>query len=252
MQCSASDGLRPHFLAFQLRKTFSDEPGGAARKVTQDLLFHFDRQLIYRSRTCHVTSGEPMAAKRCDSNCNAGRPLKVVVVGDGAVGKTCMLIAYTTNSFPTEYVPTVFDNYAGTITCDGMSVGLTLWDTAGQEDYERLRPLSYPNTDVFLLCFSVENPHSYENVASKWSPEVRHHCPTVPVVLVGTKVDLRKESSEGAVSVQRGKRLRSKIKATKYLECSSKTGEGLTEIFEEAVRAVLKPKSSRIPKCTIL
>ena len=89
------------------------------------------------------------------------------IVGDGAVGKTCLLISYTTNKFPSEYVPTVFDNYAVTVMIGGEPYNLGLFDTAGQEDYDRLRPLSYPQTDVFLVCFSVINPASYENVKEK-------------------------------------------------------------------------------------
>ena len=95
--------------------------------------------------------------------------IKCVVVGDGAVGKTCLLISYTTNKFPSEYVPTVFDNYAVTVMIGGEPYTLGLFDTAGQEDYDRLRPLSYPQTDVFLVCFSVVNPASYENVKEKVS-----------------------------------------------------------------------------------
>jgi len=113
------------------------------------------------------------------------RPLKLTVVGDGAVGKTSFLVTYTTNVFPTAYVPTVFDNYSDTVTVDGQDYNLTLWDTAGQEEYERLRILSYPNTDVFLVCYSVNNRTSFSNLITKWIPELRHHCPEAPIVLAG-------------------------------------------------------------------
>lgn len=66
-------------------------------------------------------------------------------------------------------------------------VELALWDTAGQEDYDRLRPLSYPDTDVILMCFSIDSPDSLENIPEKWTPEVRHFCPNVPIILVGNK-----------------------------------------------------------------
>ncbi|GFZ51253.1 GTP-binding protein RHO1 [Saitozyma sp. JCM 24511] len=176
--------------------------------------------------------------------------IKCVVVGDGAVGKTCLLISYTTNAFPGEYVPTVFDNYSASVLVDGRPISLGLWDTAGQEDYDRLRPLSYPQTDVFLVCFSVVSPPSFENVRTKWLPEINHHAPGVPVILVGTKLDLRedpvtlqrlRERRFSPVTYSMGMQCAREIGAVKYLEASSKTQKGLKNVFDEAIRAVLAP-----------
>jgi Ras-related C3 botulinum toxin substrate 1 len=186
---------------------------------------------------------------------------KLVVVGDGAVGKTCLLIAYTTGKFPEgEYVPTVFDNTKCRILCDNAHVTLDLWDTAGQEQYDRLRPLCYPKTDVFLLCFSVVNPDSYENVRDKWYPEVRHHNKDAPIVLVGTKSDLRtneeilaklEAKGEKALTAEQAEKLRSDIKALKYYECSALTGQNMKEVFLDAIRSALalrnQPATNRPP-----
>jgi len=175
--------------------------------------------------------------------------VKIVVVGDGAVGKTCLLIAYTSNSFPKEYVPTVFDNYSANVRVADKTVSLSLWDTAGQEDYDRLRPLSYPQTDVFLLCFSVISQTSFSNVKTKWWPEVTHHCPT-DNILVGTKLDLRedpekleslKEKGLSPISSEQGEQLATEIKAVKYMECSALTQKGLKEVFDFAIKTVLLP-----------
>ncbi|KAL6541273.1 Rac-like GTP-binding protein arac10 [Orobanche hederae] len=98
---------------------------------------------------------------------SASRFIKCVTVGDGAVGKTCMLICYTSNKFSTDYIPTVFDNFSANVVVEGTTVNLGLWDTSGQEDYNRLRPLSYIGADVFVLAFSLVSRASYENIFKK-------------------------------------------------------------------------------------
>lgn len=123
---------------------------------------------------------------------------------------------------------------------------LGLFDTAGQEDYDRLRPLSYPQTDVFLVCFSVTSPASFENVREKWLPEVRHHCPGVPCLIVGTQTDLRddpsvrdKLSKQKMQPVQKsdGERMAKELGAVKYVECSALTQYKLKEVFDEVCLA---------------
>jgi Ras-related C3 botulinum toxin substrate 1 len=188
--------------------------------------------------------------------------IKCVVVGDGAVGKTCLLISYTTNAFPGEYIPTVFDNYSANVMVDGKPVNLGLWDTAGQEDYDRLRPLSYPQTDVFLVCYSIISPHSFDNVKSKWWPEIQHHAPGVPIILVGTKSDLRNDQATiqqlaakqlHIITPEEADQRVKEIAAVKHMECSALTQEGLKNVFDEAIRAALnKPKVVRKAKCAIL
>ena len=119
---------------------------------------------------------------------------------------------------------------------------LGLFDTAGQEDYDRLRPLSYPQTDVFLVCFSVTSPASFENVREKWFPEVHHHCPGVPCLIVGTQTDLRDDPSVKEkltkqkmkpVEKSDGERMAKDLGAVKYVECSALTQHKLKDVFDE-------------------
>jgi len=185
--------------------------------------------------------------------------IKLVVIGDGAVGKTCLLISYANNRFPEDYIPTVFDNYVVNLTAGDKNIELGLWDTAGQEEYDRLRPLSYANANVFLICFSLVNPVSFENVSAKWYPEVMHFCPEVPQILVGTKLDARsdtglldklKAQGQKPVTTEQGQDLAKKVKAVKYMECSAKTSEGLKAVFDEAIKAVLFQKRKK-KRCLI-
>jgi len=170
-----------------------------------------------------------------------------MVVGDPSVGKTCMLISYTTNSFPGEYVPTVFDNYTANAIVEGHPINLGLWDTAGSKEYDTLRPLSYPGTDVFIICFSLCSPETFENVKSKWHPEIVQYNPKTPFILVGTKLDLRdnpdmiqnlKSNGLEPISGELGDKLAKEIGASKFLECSALSQRNLPQVFEEAVKTV--------------
>jgi len=174
---------------------------------------------------------------------------KLVIVGDGACGKTCLLTVFSTDEFPEEYVPTVFENDVADIEVDGNKVKLELWDTAGQEDYDRLRPLSYHDTDVILMCFSIDSPDSLENIPEKWTPEVKYFCPNVPIILVGNKKDLRNDPNtikdlgkmkQEPVKAEEGRAMAEKINAFAYLECSAKTREGVRKVFETATRTALR------------
>ena len=173
------------------------------------------------------------------------REVKLVIVGDGAVGKTTLLIRYTTNCMPEEYIPTIFDNFSSRLLIDNHAVNLILWDTAGQEDYDRLRPMAYPQTDIFLICFSIDSISSFRNVNLKWVPEIRHYCPNAPIILVGTKTDLRDTNlrtnqveSKDALEVAKHLNLQN------YLECSSLTGDGVQTLFNTAARTVLFPQEA--------
>lgn len=186
---------------------------------------------------------------------------KLVIVGDGACGKTCLLIVFSKDQFPDVYVPTVFENYVADIEVDGKQVELALWDTAGQEDYDRLRPLSYPDTDVVLMCFSIDSPDSLENIPEKWTPEVRHFCPNVPIILVGNKKDLRNDDhtrrelnkmNQDVVKWDEGKATAEKIGAFAYIECSAKNKDGVRDVFETATRAALQVRKGKKSFCSTL
>jgi Ras-related C3 botulinum toxin substrate 1 len=176
------------------------------------------------------------------------------------------LISFATGEFPVEYVPTVFENYSAKMKINDKIVFLHLWDTAGQEDYDRLRPLSYPDSDIVLLCFSTTSKNSYDSVLEKWHPEIKHYLPNTPVILVGTKVDLRDSRQEDPnaekteyvtkeevfsflflysfLSFLQGEQLGQDIGAVQYMEVSAKAacdtgGGGLQQIFLECVKTVM-------------
>ncbi|KAK1485058.1 GTP-binding protein RHO3 [Colletotrichum cuscutae] len=160
--------------------------------------------------------------------------------------------------FPTVYEPTVFENYVHDIFVDSVHIELSLWDTAGQEEFDRLRSLSYDDTDLIMLCYSVDSKDSLENVESKWVGEIADNCPGVKLVLVALKCDLREadneeeEAAEGQqrekrpmISYEQGLEVARRINALRYLECSAMRNRGVNEAFTEAARVALSVKKDR-------
>uniref|UniRef100_A0A8D0HZI7 Ras homolog family member F, filopodia associated n=1 Tax=Sus scrofa TaxID=9823 RepID=A0A8D0HZI7_PIG len=192
------------------------------------------------------------------------KELKIVIVGDGGCGKTSLLMVYSQGSFPEHYAPSVFEKYTARVTVGSKEVTLNLYDTAGQEDYDRLRPLSYQNTHLVLICYDVMNPTSYDNVLIKWFPEVTHFCRGTPTVLIGCKTDLRKDKEQlrklRAAQLEpitymqvgqgpllyptplpgaQGQSACERIRAALYLECSAKFRENVEDVFREAAKVAL-------------
>ncbi|KAH7974569.1 hypothetical protein HPB49_017008 [Dermacentor silvarum] len=167
---------------------------------------------------------------------------KLVVVGDGNCGKTCLLVTYCSDSFPDVYVPTVFETYSTFVECNQQRVRLSLWDTAGEEDYDRLRPLSYGQANVVLMCFTLDNPDSLSNVEYKWEPEIRHYLPKdvrddyrPPLVLP--------RNYKPPVTAAEGRAVASRIRAAAYVECSALKRIGVKEVFDAAIKASLQQQT---------
>jgi len=190
--------------------------------------------------------------------------VKCVCVGDGAVGKTCLLIKYVDDKFLTTHIPTIFDNHSKLIDTGKEIINLSLWDTAGQEDYARLRPLSYANTNVFLICFSLESRASLKNVKQKWVPELLNYDKShqskqgkPKFILVGNKADLwekmDKTSAEYITENEIQKLVKDESKYIKaFIKCSALSGKGVKKVFDTAVKIALEePKESK-SFCSIL
>ncbi|XP_048837319.1 ras homolog family member Ub [Brienomyrus brachyistius] len=198
-----------------------------------------------------VPPHKPKAARPAEAS---ERLLKCVLLGDGAVGKTSLVVSYTTNGYPTKYVPTAFDDFSAVVQVDGNPVRLQLCDTAGQDEFDKLRHFCYPRTDALLLCFSVVSPASFQNVWEKWVPEIRRRCPAVPVLLVGTQCDLRQDVKvlielakrrECPVAEEDARVLAEKVGAVAYVECSALTQKNLKEVFDAAIAAGLRQADRR-------
>lgn len=173
--------------------------------------------------------------------------VKCVLVGDNAVGKTALLVRFTSETFPDSYRPTVFENTGVEVYMDGVQISLGLWDTAGSDNFRQIRPRSYHQADVVLICYSVANPNSLASVLHKWNLEVRENLPKVPVLLVATQTDQRELGVHRAscITPAEGRRVAQEIHAKGYVECSALSNRGVQQVFEYAVRTVVNQARKR-------
>ncbi|KAL6110032.1 rhoh [Pungitius sinensis] len=173
--------------------------------------------------------------------------VKCVLVGDSAVGKTALLVRFTSETFPDSYKPTVFENTGVEVYMDGVQISLGLWDTAGNDSFRHIRPRSYQQADVVLVCYSVANPNSLASVRHRWMAEVRENLPRVPVLVVATQTDLREAGAHrgSCTTAAQGRRLAHEVRAKGYLECSSLGNRGVQQVFEYAVRTAVNQARKR-------
>ncbi|XP_067099638.1 rho-related GTP-binding protein RhoU-like [Osmerus mordax] len=185
---------------------------------------------------------------------NSEHTISCMLIGDGAVGKTSMITSYISNGYPNDYQQTAFDVFTGLVHVDGIPFRIQLLDTAGQDEFDNFRSMWYGQVDVFILCFSVVNPVSFHNIATKWIPQVRALNPTCPIVLIGTQSDLRynvnilidlDQMRVKPVVRSQAESLAEKISAQGYVECSALTQKNLKEAFDSAICAALKHQACK-------
>ena len=127
--------------------------------------------------------------------------VKIVLVGDTAVGKSCLIINYSQQIFDDNYEPSVLDVYKGTASFLNDEIGLEIHDTTGDDLLSVNRQVIYTKTDCFMLCVSIANRDSFNNI-EKWKAEIRSSVgANTPIILVGTKSDLRAHTAQ-AISKQ--------------------------------------------------
>ena len=154
---------------------------------------------------------------------------KCVIIGDAKIGKSCLIISQITNCFTAEYVPTHFQHFTANFDINDTPVKIV--DISGQETYARIRPLNYSRADVFIVCFSIVDRDTFNNIKLEWEPEIKHHSPRSKIILVGTKLDLCEYESR-KVTTEEGEKLAKDIGAKSYVECSAFTMDGVDEVFD--------------------
>ncbi|TMS39525.1 hypothetical protein L596_006035 [Steinernema carpocapsae] len=169
---------------------------------------------------------------------------KLVVVGDGGVGKSALTIQLIQNHFVEEYDPTIEDSYRKQVLVDGETCLLDILDTAGQEEYSAMRDQYMRTGEGFLLVFAVNESKSFENI-SHYRDQIRRvkDSDEVPMVLVGNKCDLAQRSVD-----QRNVADTTRAYNIPFFETSAKTRMGVDDAFYQLVREIRKHKEKQREK----
>lgn len=159
---------------------------------------------------------------------------KIVIVGDSGCGKTSLFNSYIRGSFPREYEPTIFENHRSFVQREnGDIISADLWDTAGQEEYERLRRLSYQDADLVIIAYNINSSDSLSNIPDVWAIETLTYSPGSLILLVGLKSDM-----EWNVNPLEAERVAREIGAIGHIQCSSLMGDNINGVFDCVFNAV--------------
>ncbi|EAX96179.1 small GTP-binding protein, putative [Trichomonas vaginalis G3] len=155
--------------------------------------------------------------------------LKVVIVGDTQVGKSCIGARYTQGTFDGDTTPTIGAAFlTKVISTEKGSVRLQLWDTAGQEKFKSLAPMYNRSAGVVIIVYSITNKSSYDS-AREWARDIREKAsPIAKIVLVANKIDLE---DERVISTQDLNTMAAEIHADYAIEVSAKTNAGISALF---------------------
>ena len=188
--------------------------------------------------------------------------LRVVFVGDPAIGKMSAITRIACNYYTDDPYPTIHEVLYKEHTYMDKDYKIGLWVTAGHDEYDALRLRSYPFTNMIAICFAASSPPSFEHVRTKWLPEITQHAPNVPFILICTRIDTREDDSivyrlqqkhgRGCITTGEGRDLAAEIGALHYFETSASTGEGFSEIVDKVLESQLDRQNNRKAGCILL
>lgn len=172
---------------------------------------------------------------------------KVIIVGDGSIGKSCFLKRLTKDKYSKKYKPTIFEGHSPiTLKETGNEMKVVFWDSSGQIDMKRIRKLTYSDTDLFVIAFDITSEVSFHNVRNIWIKEIQAYFSlnsSCPIILVGLKSDLK--DSKCMTNENQIKKLIKDINAISYVECSAKTNENCSQFIKTLTKTLVKEKKKR-------